>query len=83
LLFPGLFVARGRLLGEGVQAAVDVGVIALVVLDERIDDGQRLLAGGGVVQVDQRFAVDGALQYGKVLPYRFDVKHHALLRGTP
>ena len=69
------FVGLGRLFGERVQAAVDVGVVVLVVVDERVDDLARLLGRRGVVQVDQRAAVHLALEDGEVLADRFYVKH--------
>src|SRR5574341_18790 len=47
--------------------AVDVRVLRLVVAGDAVDDRLRLLAGGGVVQVNQRFAVDLSLQGGEVL----------------
>ena len=54
---PGRFVGRGRALADLVDAAVDVGVVLAVVGVHRLDDGERLLAGGGRVEVDERAAV--------------------------
>ena len=67
-LFPGPFVGVSSPLAEGVHAAVDIGVFVGVVVDQRVDDRLGFLAGGGVVQIDQRLAVDGLLQDGKVRP---------------
>jgi hypothetical protein len=53
---PGLFVLRGRGLGELVNAAVDIGVDRPVVLIQRVDDLGRLLGAGGAVKKCQRLA---------------------------
>ena len=55
---PGPLEGPGGPLGEGVDAAVDVGVVPLVEAGDGVDDGARLLRGGGAVEVDQRLAVD-------------------------
>ena len=44
----------GRLRAELVHGAGDVGVVALEVVDHRVDDDLRLLRGVGAVEVDQR-----------------------------
>ena len=51
-------VERGRLLGEGVDAAVDVGVVLAPVAVERLDHRERLLGGRAVVEIGERFPVD-------------------------
>ena len=48
----------GGLLGEPVDAAVDVGVAAAVVVVHRLDHRGGLLGGGGRVEVDERTTVD-------------------------
>ena len=50
-------VLVGRPLAELVDAAMDVGTVALVVGDDGVDDLPRRLRGRGVVQVDQPAAV--------------------------
>ena len=52
--FPRLLVKIGRLVGEPMDAAVDVGVMLFVGFDNRLDDLARPLGRGGVVEVDQR-----------------------------
>src|SRR5438094_144244 len=77
LLDPGagsLEVARGPLTQQ-VNAAVDVGVVGLVVAAQRLQDGARLLRGGGVVQVDQGLAVDLLLQDREVCADAVHVEH--------
>ena len=49
---------------------MNVGVIELVVVDKGVDDGARLLRGGGVVEVNERLAMDLLIQNRKVLPQR-------------
>src|SRR5205823_4803179 len=46
----GALVGLGGAIGEGVQAPVDVGVVALVEVRERVDHDLRLLGGGRVVE---------------------------------
>ena len=41
-----------------VDAAMDIGVVVLVVMDERVNHRARLLRRGGVVEINQRLAVD-------------------------
>ena len=49
---------RRRALAQLVHAAVDVGVVVLVVARHGVDHRAGLLGGGGVVEVDERPAVD-------------------------
>ena len=58
-------VAGAQLLGEVVHAAVDVAVVVAVAVVHCFDDRQRFLRAGGVVEVGQRFAVDGAAEDGE------------------
>ena len=48
--------AFGRAFGDLVDAAVDVRVVLLVVVDQRVDHGLRLLRGRGRVEIDEAFA---------------------------
>ncbi len=59
-------VGGRRLFGERVQAAVDVGVVVLVVVHERVDHLARLLRGRGVVEVHERLAVHLPVEDGEV-----------------
>ena len=61
-LRAGRLVGRGRLLGDGVDAAVDVGRIAAVVVVDRVDHLPRLLAGGGRVEVGEGPTPEVALE---------------------
>src|SRR6185369_3768863 len=72
-LGPAAFIGFRRGIGEVVQAAMHVGVFALVGFRHAVEHGGRLLRGSGVVEIDQRFAVNLHRQCGKVLPYAGDV----------
>ena len=50
---------------------MDVRVVVLVVMQERIQNGAWLLGGGGVVEVNQGRALDGLVQNGKVAAQPF------------
>ncbi len=58
----GTFVAGGGAHGERVEAPVDVGVVALVVVDEGVDHGAGFLGSGAVVEIDEGLAVDLLVQ---------------------
>ena len=69
--FAGFLVLLGAALAERVDAAVDVGVIALVHAAEHLDHLPRPLRAGGVVEKHQRpVAVDRLLQDRKILAHR-------------
>src|SRR3990172_9176171 len=67
-LRPRLLVGVRRLFAQAVDGAVNVGVVMLVVADQRLDHLARLLRGRRVIEVDQRPAVDLAGEYREVLP---------------
>ena len=64
-----LFESLGRLVRQGVQAAVDVGVAALHRRHQGVDYRARLLRRGRVVQIDQRFAVHLPRQDRELRPH--------------
>ena len=74
--FARALVSLGGFVGEGVQAAVDVGVAALHDRDHGVDHRARLLRRCGAVEIDQRLAVDLAAENGKFRARRGDVKAH-------
>ena len=71
-------VELGRLLAQGVDRAVDVGVAPLVVAVHRLDHGAGLLARCARVEVDERMAVDDPLQ-DREIRARLLVESHARL----
>ena len=53
---------RSRSCESVMHAAMDVGVVVLVIAHDRVDHRVRLLRGGRVVEIDQRRAVDLRVQ---------------------
>lgn len=50
---------------------MDVGVVALVVMQKRVQYGAWFLGGGGVVEVNQGRSIDRLVQDGKVAAQYF------------
>ena len=71
---PGSLVGRRRALAQGVHAAVDVGVVLLVVVAEGVDDRARLLARRAAVEVGEGVSLDLLVESRKVGPDRLDVE---------
>ncbi len=72
-LFARVLIGVGRARRQLVRAAMNVGVLEAVEMHEPVDDGLRLLRGGGVVEPDQRAAVDLLVEDGKVAAHGIDV----------
>ena len=71
------FIFGGGFLGQGMHAAVDIGIIGAVKSIHRFEDGTRLLGGGGGIKVDQRDAgVHFPLQDGEIIAEGEDVQVH-------
>ena len=62
----GGFVGVGGAGSEFVRGAVNVGIFVRVEIAQAVDHALRLLRGGGVVEPDQRLAVDALLQDRKI-----------------
>ncbi len=60
---------RGAI-AQFVDAAMDVGVVVLVIMHERVNHRARFLRRGGVVEINQRLAVDFLIQDRKILSQR-------------
>ncbi len=73
--FSGSFIGCSRGAGEGVGAAVDVGIDGFVVGARGIEDGEWFLGGGGIVQIDQGLAVDLLVQNGKLFARWQEMTH--------
>src|SRR5690242_12943637 len=52
---------------ERVEAAMHVGVLVLIIIANRVQDGPRLLRTGSAVEIDQRMAVHAFVQDRKIL----------------
>ena len=46
---------------------MDVGVVALLVVEERVENHPRLLRGGGIVEIDERTTVDLLVEDREIL----------------
>ena len=62
-----LLVGGGGAFGQGVHAAVHVGVVMPVIAVYRLDHGVRLLGRGGIVQIHQGTSADILMQRGKIV----------------
>src|ERR1035437_767969 len=69
----------GGAIAQFMDAAVDIGIVVLVVIAQGIEHSARLLRGGGIVKVNQRLAVDLLVEDGKVGPDGCPVNHLLLL----
>src|SRR5205823_172007 len=66
-LGAGALVGGRGLLGDGVDAPVNVGVVLAVVVLERVEHTGRLLRRGGAVQVHQGSPIDQSPKDGEVV----------------
>ena len=73
-LLARAFVGRRRLLAEVVNAAMNVGMFVFEIDAAAIDYHLRHLRRRGVVEIDERLAVNGLAQHGKILANALDVK---------
>jgi hypothetical protein len=55
------------------QPAMHVGVFGFVGLRHAVEHRIGLLRGGGVVEIDQRLAIDLERERGKIFPYPGDI----------
>ena len=73
-LLPRLLVGVGRTGRQRVGAAMDVRVVAGVKVRNGVDHALRLLRRRGVVEPDQRPAVDLLIEHGKIAANRGNVE---------
>ena len=70
------------MVAEPVDAAVDVGVVFGVDIDQRVDHLLRALRGGGVVEIDERLTVGPTEgEDGKIVAQPIDVERFKLICG--
>jgi hypothetical protein len=53
-----------------VDAAMDIGVVVFVIMHERVNHRARFLRRGGVVEINQRLAVDFLIENRKIFSQR-------------
>src|SRR5438034_1335855 len=80
VIVPSALVGLGGLLPQRVDAAVRVRVVEAVEARFGLDHLDRLLGGCTRVEVDERFAVEGALEDREVAPDRFHVERAHLMQ---
>ncbi len=80
-LLAGALVAFGRGIGEVMQAAMHVGVFRGVGLLDAVEHRLRLLRGSGVVEIDQRLAIDLHAENREILADAVDVVGAVAHRG--
>ena len=64
-----------RAIAQLVDAAMDIGVVVLVVMHERVNHRARFLRRGGVVEINQRLAVDFLIENRKILSQLCPISH--------
>ena len=78
----GVFVGFGRLLAQIMHPAVDVAVLVQVIVPLSVDDAQRLLRGGSIVEIDQRLAINLLVENGDLGAYFVDVHFIVVCRAV-
>ena len=81
-LFAHRFVGRRRPLTQGVDAAMDVGAIATVVVRDGVDHRLRFERRRPVVEVDQRMSVDLLIEGRDLGPQSGEIQAGALGGGA-
>ena len=71
---PCAFVQRRGLLAQGMNAAMDVGVVVTFVVIHCVDDTLGPLGRGAIVQIGQWLAVHHASQYRELAARGIDVE---------
>src|SRR5207249_1721268 len=63
----------GGAIAQFVNAAMNVRIVAFVIISQCVNDCGRLLSSRRVIEVDQRMAVDLLIEDGKVLAEVFPI----------
>ena len=63
----GGFKGNRGAVAQFMNAPMNVGVVVLVIMHQRVDDGAGLLRGGGVIKINQRLAMDILVQNPEIL----------------
>ena len=71
---PRLVVRLGGAHAQRVYAAMDVGIVVLVITHQRVDDRARLLRSGCAIQIDQLVAVDLLVKDGEIALDPFNIQ---------
>src|SRR5438876_790199 len=71
----GGFERRCRSIAQFMDAAMDVSIVAFIVIPERVKDQARFLARRGIVEINQRITVDFLMEDGKVRTQFLPIDH--------
>ena len=66
-----MLLAVGGELRQGVHATVHIGLDVVVAADDAVDHAAGRLAGGSVVEIDERTAVHFLTEYRELPPQSF------------
>lgn len=69
----GMFVSLGRLLAQIMHSTVNVAVLVQVIVTLTLNDTQRFLRSGGIVEINQGLTIDLLVKDGELLSYFVDV----------
>ena len=72
--FPRRLIGIRRGIGEIMQAAMDIGVFVVGRMDHAIDDLPRFLCRGGIIEINERLAVNISRKDGEILAQTQDIK---------
>ena len=64
---PGGFVTGRGAIAQFMDAAMDVGIVVFVIMHQRVNHRARFLRRGGVVEINQRLAVDLLVEDREIL----------------
>src|SRR6185312_11012987 len=64
---PRRLECRSRAIAQFMNASMHVGIVQLVKIPQRINNRVRFLAGGRIVEINQRMTVDGLMQCRKII----------------
>ena len=68
-----VFVGLSRLLAQIMYPTMDVAILVQVIFTLALNDTQRLLRGGSIVEIHQRLAVDLLVKDRELVPYCVDI----------
>ena len=69
-----VFVSLGGLLAQVMHATMDVAILVQIIVALTLDDVQRFLRSGGIVEIDQGLAVDLLVEAGELGSYLVNIQ---------
>ena len=71
-----MLVSLGGFLAQIMHPTVDVAVLVQVIITLAVDDTQRFLCCCGIIEIDQRLAIDLLVEDRELSSYFVDIHHH-------